>query len=117
MSNALSVNEWPLWELINPSDPYTFRAPDVRVAGMAAFIMSHAYGAKRVGGGECSPIILGWDEWAAEHGIDEQLRVIKEGGSGAAQKIDLGGLRVQDEQRRFAMKQGEGEYTLEAKPE
>jgi hypothetical protein len=72
MSNALSVNEWPLWELINPSDPYTFRAPDVRVAGMAAFIMSHAYGAKRVGGGECSPMILGWDEWAAEHGIDEQ---------------------------------------------
>ena len=72
MSKALPVNEWPLWELINPSDPYTFRAPDVRVAGMAAFIMSHAYGAKRVGGGECSPMILGWDEWAAKHGIDEQ---------------------------------------------
>ena len=72
MSNKLLVSDWPLWELVNPSDPYTFRAPDVRVAGMAAFMLSQAYGAKRLDGSERSPVIIGWDQWAAENGIDEQ---------------------------------------------
>lgn len=52
-----------------------------------------------------------------EHGIDEQLCVIEEGGGGAAQKINLGSLRVQDEQGGLAMKQGKREHALEAKPE
>lgn len=71
MDNKLSVNEWPLWELINPSDPYTFRAPDVRVAGVVACMLSPSYGAKLVNGDERSPMMIGWDQWCVKHVIDE----------------------------------------------
>lgn len=71
-AESVTVSTWPVWELINPSDPYTFRAPDVRVAGVAAFMLSPAYGVKMVNGEERSPLVTGWDEFVLKHGIDEE---------------------------------------------
>lgn len=60
-----------LYELANPSDPYTFYAPSVEVAGMAAALLSTRFGATPVDGeGESSPVLFGWDEWMNEKGID-----------------------------------------------
>ncbi len=62
-----------LFNLINPSDAYTFYAPDIKVAGMAAAIISSKYGASPVDGkGESSPVLLGWDDWMSKNGIDTE---------------------------------------------
>lgn len=62
----------PIYELINPSDPYTFEAPNIEVAGVVACGLSSAFGAKRVGDDveESSPILYGWLEWEKANGID-----------------------------------------------
>jgi hypothetical protein len=60
-----------LYELANPSDPYTFYAPSIEVAGIAAAMISTGFGATPVDGeGESSPVLFGWDEWMKEKGID-----------------------------------------------
>lgn len=60
-----------LYELANPSDPYTFYAPSIEVAGIAVALLSTKFGAIPVGGeGERSPVLLGWDNWMKEKGID-----------------------------------------------
>ena len=61
-----------LFELINPSDPYTFRAPSIEVAGAAVILLSAAYGARSIGEDPelSTPVMFGWDEWAEEHGVD-----------------------------------------------
>lgn len=60
-----------LYELINPSDPYTFHAPSIEVAGACAVMLSSGYGAREVGGdGEQTPILFGWDEWLDARGIN-----------------------------------------------
>lgn len=52
-----------LYELINPSDPYTFLAPNVEVAGVVVAMLGTGYGAKPVeGDSESTPILFGWDE-------------------------------------------------------
>lgn len=63
-----------LWELINPSDPYTFYAPTVEVAGVAAAMLSTGFGAKCLDNqcDERTPILFGWDEWLKERGIDDE---------------------------------------------
>jgi hypothetical protein len=62
-----------LYELINPSDPYTFYAPSIEIAGVAACMISPSYGAKPVANeGESSPVLFGWAEWFREHGINSQ---------------------------------------------
>jgi len=60
-----------LYELCNPSDPYTFYAPTVEVAGVAACLLSTGFGAVSIDGEERTPILFGWDEWLTEKGIDE----------------------------------------------
>lgn len=61
----------PLYELINPSDPYTFRANSVEIAGAATVLLSTQFGAKPVDGeGEGTPVLFGWEEWLKAHGID-----------------------------------------------
>lgn len=63
----------PIYELINPSDPYTFEAGSIEVAGVAAATLSTGFGAQEVGcedEGESTPVMFGWDEWLKEHGID-----------------------------------------------
>lgn len=61
-----------LYELINPSDPYTFRAPNIKVAGAAVIMLSTNFGAKCLDDGESTPILFGWDAWAEEHGITSE---------------------------------------------
>ena len=61
------------YELINPSDAYTFEAPNIEVAGVAAVLLSPGFGAKDItpGSDESSPVLLGWEEWLKDRGIDE----------------------------------------------
>lgn len=62
-----------LYELINPSDPYTFYAPSVEIAGLAAAMLSPSFGASPADGeGESSPVMFGWNEWMKQKGINEQ---------------------------------------------
>lgn len=66
-----------LFNLINPSDPYTFYAPNVAVAGVAVGMISTNFGASPVDGvGESSPVISGWDAWMVKHGIDTEWMVL-----------------------------------------
>jgi hypothetical protein len=60
----------PLWELINPSDPYTFRAASVEIAAAVAFLLSPSYGARNVATDEGTPMLTGWPEWLSVRGID-----------------------------------------------
>lgn len=60
-----------LYELVNPSDPYTFYAPSIEVAGVCAVTLSSGYGAKEVGGdGEQTPVVFGWADWLESRGIN-----------------------------------------------
>ncbi len=53
------------YELINPSDPYTFIAPDKEVAALVVFTISTLYGAKSKDGLEEIPVFIfgGSAEW------------------------------------------------------
>lgn len=52
------------YELINPSDPYTFVAEDLEIAALVVFTFGTAYGAKPKDGGEDVPIFL-WETGGA----------------------------------------------------
>ena len=68
-----TLTDTKLYELINPSDPYTFRAPSIEVAGAAVLQLSSNFGARCVEPNQerrSTPVIFGWDEWLDEHGID-----------------------------------------------
>lgn len=64
----------PIYELINPSDPYTFEAESIEVAGAAVVYLSTSFGAREVGceddEGESTPTLFGWEEWLKDRGID-----------------------------------------------
>jgi len=65
-----------LWILMNPSDPYTFRAPTLEVAGAAVAMLSTSFGARPADGqGEETPVLFGWEEWLAARGIDRAWMV------------------------------------------
>jgi hypothetical protein len=54
------------FELINPSDPYTFTAPDLETAALAVVLLGRGmYGGKSLDGGEDVPLfpLDGHDEW------------------------------------------------------
>jgi hypothetical protein len=61
-----------LWELINPSDPYTFRADSVEVAGAVVLFLSYRFGARTIDEEPVmqTPLLTGWDAWLEAHGID-----------------------------------------------
>lgn len=59
-----------LYELINPSDGYTFEAPSIEIAGVCAVLLSPSYGAVQVDGSEHTPVMFGWDEWLSDRDID-----------------------------------------------
>lgn len=63
-----------LYELINPSDPYTFYAPSIEIAGAAVVLLSSNFGAKQVHdeNAESTPVLFGWDDWLKDRGIDDQ---------------------------------------------
>ena len=56
------------YELINPSDPYTFIAEDLETAALAVFLISTLFGAKPKDGGEDVPVFIlgGAREWYSE---------------------------------------------------
>jgi len=63
-----------LFELINPSDPYTFRAPSIEVAGAVACLLSTGFGARCLDEGhedEQTPVLFGWNEWLEGRGINQ----------------------------------------------
>lgn len=62
-----------LYELINPSDRYTFRAPNIEIAAVVVLQLSSSFGASEVGGNESTPVLFGWEDWLKEHGIDEHF--------------------------------------------
>ena len=67
------MSELKLYELVNPSDPYTFYAPSVEIAGLVSAMLSPSFGASPVDGeGESSPVMFGWNEWMKEKGIDDE---------------------------------------------
>lgn len=65
------------YELINPSDPYTFKAPDIKIAAVVACLLSTGFGARQVeppdSDAEQTPILFGWDKWLQSHGIDDKF--------------------------------------------
>lgn len=61
-----------IWQLINPSDPYTFLAPTVEIAAVAVAFLSTGFGAATLDGSQSTPILFGWGAWMKEHGIDEE---------------------------------------------
>lgn len=77
-----------VYELINPSDPYTFEAPNIEVAGAAVCLLSTGFGAKRLSGevDESTPVLFGWEEWFKSHGIDSTW--LNEHGAAVADALD-----------------------------
>jgi len=62
-----------LYELVNPSDAYTFYAPSIEVAAACAVMLSPGFGATPVSGdGESTPILFGWQEWLDDRGINSE---------------------------------------------
>lgn len=65
-----------LYELINPSDPYTFKAKNIVVAGVAVALISTSYGAEQVDpkveNPPRTPILVGWADWLYENNIDAE---------------------------------------------
>ena len=93
------------YELINPSDKYTFLAADYETATLAVFCLGPAYGAKPKDGGEDVPIFLfgGAVEWYKEQfghtpddGLDEKGQAVAD----ALASMMLGGF---EDRRRYEL--------------
>ena len=91
------------YELINPSDKYTFIAADYETATLTVFCLGPAYGAKPKDGGEDVPILLfgGAVEWYKEkfgHSPDDGLDAKGEAVAEALASMMLGGF---EDRRRY----------------
>jgi hypothetical protein len=67
------------YEVINPSDPYTFQAPDRQIATLTIFVLSTKFAATCVshpGDEEDVPLFLlgGWKEWWEDTFPEEDLQ-------------------------------------------
>lgn len=60
-----------LYELINPSDPYTFYAPDIKIAYVVSTNIGNGYCARDVETDESTPLLFGHSEWCEEQGIND----------------------------------------------
>ena len=57
-----------IYEIINPSDRATLRAPNILIAGLAVMLLAEGrYGANGPDG-KC-PVMFGWAEWLFDQGI------------------------------------------------
>lgn len=89
------------WELINPSDAYTFLAPNTLIAECAVLLLGQgAYGANPEEGSglEQAPLFLlgGAEEWFKEQGIDSIVTFIAAHRAEIADALDsfmIGDLR------------------------
>ncbi|MEK0268253.1 hypothetical protein WM008_01025 [Vibrio vulnificus] len=78
-----------LWVLDNPSDPYTFYAPNVEIAGIVACSLSGGFGAHQADNSqERTPILFGWEEWFEEKGILDLQAYAKENADTIADAFD-----------------------------
>lgn len=75
------------YELINPSDPYTFIAEDLETAALTVFLLSTTYGARSKEDEEKVPIFLfgGAREWYSENfdrtpdeGLDAKRKAVSD---------------------------------------
>lgn len=85
------------YELINPSDPYTFTASSNEVAALVVFLLSTSYGAKAKDNSFEVPIFMfgGVAEWYQEkfkHSIDDGLSKNKEEVAKALESFMYGGF-------------------------
>lgn len=83
------------FELINPSDPYTFLAPNIEVAALTVFCLSAGYGAKDKDEELEVPIFIfgGATEWYQEkfgYSPDDGLAKNKEAVANALQSMMYG---------------------------
>lgn len=74
------------YELINPSDPYTFLADDLETAALVVLALSTAYGAKSKDGDEEVPVFLFGGAEEAEKWYTEQFGRSPEDGTKAKKK-------------------------------
>lgn len=86
------------YELINPSDPYTFLAETKEIAALTVFVLSTAYGAKSESGEDEIPVFIlgGSKEWYLEQfgrTPDEGLEAEKRRVAEALQSFMLGNFR------------------------
>lgn len=73
MSDSGQTSVKRLYELVNPSDPYTFYAPSIEVAGVCAVLLSPGFGATPAdGNGEGTPVLFGWTDWLEDRGINRE---------------------------------------------
>lgn len=91
------------YELINPSDPYTFLAKNKEVAALTVFCLSTMYGAQSQEGNEEIPVfILGgskeWYEGEFHRTPDEGLQAEKEAVADALQSFMYGHF---EDRRRY----------------
>lgn len=86
------------YELINPSDPYTFIASSNEVAALVVFLLSTSYGAKAKDGSFEVPIFMfgGAAEWYQEkfgHSTDVGLSENKEEVANALESMMYGSFK------------------------
>lgn len=91
------------YELINPSDKYTFIAADFEAAALTVFCLGPTYGAEPKDGGENVPIFLfgGGVEWYTEkfgRSLDDGLAAKREAVADALLSFMLGDF---EDRRRY----------------
>ena len=61
-----------LCEIVNPSDPYTLETDNFVAAAVGIMLVGNGQlGLSCDDTGECTPVLFGWEEWCAEHGVDQ----------------------------------------------
>jgi hypothetical protein len=93
------------YELVNPSDKYTFLAPNLVIAACAVLILGEGrYGAHRVDNEEERvPIFLfgGHDVWLKEQGVDDFPEYIKSHGAEISACLDSFLIGSHEDRRRM----------------
>lgn len=99
------MNNTMEFELINPSDPYTFVADDLETAALAVFTVSSLYGAKTKDGEIAVPVFIMCDseEWYIERfgrNSYDGLKAKREQVAAALSSVVLGGF---EDRRRYEL--------------
>lgn len=90
-----------IYKLVNPSDPYTFKADSYEIAALTALCMGTQYGATPKNGAENVPVFLFTDaeEWYKEnfnHSIEDGLKANRESVADALSSMLYGGFEERE---------------------
>lgn len=90
-----------VYKLVNPSDPYTFKADSYEIAALTVLCMGTQYGATPKNGDENVPVFLFTDaeEWYKEnfnHSIEDGLKANRESAADALSSMLYGGFKERD---------------------